>query len=177
MHEALSSLRDYYCQERCTSTDINRSKRLGSGLIVLKASIVTVQGKMGAFILNLTGIWCEIDRASPRGSRSTIYQMKRKQVENQKDVAKLSHIYRREVVQKCFINQDVLQEHDTFAIKDSFYGREKEATIMRLPKSMHALQKEEECMKVFSLIGLDHFFELSPCDINARRCHEFITML
>ena len=96
--------------------------------------------------------------ASLGGSRSTIYQRKCKEVENQKDATMLFHVYQREVVQKCFINQDVLQEHDTFAIKVTFYGKDKEGTIMCLPKIMHALQKKEKCMKVFSLTNLNEFF-------------------
>ena len=32
-------------------------------------------------------------------------------------------------------------------------------------------------MNVFSLIGFDQFFQLPPCDIDARRCHELLTML
>ena len=99
---------------------------------------------MGAPILNLLGIWCKTGMASPRGSKLTIYQRKHKEVENQKDVAKLFHVYRREVVQKCFIDQEVLQEHETFAIKGSFHGKNKEGMTMCLPRSMHALQKEEE---------------------------------
>ena len=86
------------------------------------------------------------------GSRSIYWE-----VENQKDTIKLFHIYWREVVQKYFINQETLWDHDTFAIKAKFYGKDKEDTIMCLPKNMHALQKEE-CTKVFSLIDLNNFF-------------------
>ena len=59
----------------------------------------------------------------------------------QKGDAKLFRIFRKEVVQKCFIDQEVLQDNDTFAVKAMFYREKKESTIMCLPKSMHALQK------------------------------------
>ena len=81
------------------------------------------------------------------------------------------------MVQKCFIDQEFLQEHHAFAIKAYFHGKNKEGTIMCLPKSMHALQKEEECMKILSLIGLDQLFHLPPCDIDVRRCHELLNTL
>ena len=48
---------------------------------------------------------------------------------------------------------------------------------MCLAKSMHALQKEKECMKVFSLAGFDQFFEMLTCDVDVRRCHELLTTL
>ena len=32
-------------------------------------------------------------------------------------------------------------------------------------------------MKVFLLIGFDQFFQMPPCDIDARRCHELLMML
>ena len=48
---------------------------------------------------------------------------------------------------------------------------------MCLPKSMHALQKQEECMKVFALTGFDKFFQLPPCDVDAERCHKLLTTL
>ena len=95
--------------------------------------------------------------ASP-GSKSTLYKKKRKEVKTQKDGAKLFQIFKKEVVQKCFIDQEVLQDHDTFAMKATFYGETKESTIMCLPKSMHALQKQVECIKVFTLTRLDQFF-------------------
>ena len=92
--------------------------------------------------------------ASP-GSRSTLYKRKHKEVETEKDGAKIFCIFRKEVVQKCFIDREVLRDNDTFVVKATFYGGKKESTIMCLPKSMHALQKEEECMKVFTLTRLD----------------------
>ena len=81
------------------------------------------------------------------------------------------------MVQNCFIDQEVLQDHDTFAVKANFYGETKESTIMCLPKSMLALQKQEECMKVFTLTGFDQFFQMPPCDVDAKRCHELLTTL
>ena len=95
--------------------------------------------------------------ASPR-SRSTLYKRKHKEVETQKDGVQLFNIFKKEVVQKCFIDQEVLQDHDTFAVKASFYGKKKESTIICLPKSMHALQKQKECMKVFNFKGFYQFF-------------------
>ena len=76
----------------------------------------------------------------------------------QRDGTQLFNVFRKEVVQKCFIDQDVLQDNNTFAIKASFYEPTKEGTIMCLPKSMHALERQRECMQVFSLTGLDQFF-------------------
>ena len=48
---------------------------------------------------------------------------------------------------------------------------------MCLPKSMHALQKEKECLKAFFLIGFYQFFRMPPCDIDARSCHELLMTL
>ena len=42
---------------------------------------------------------------------------------------------------------------------------------------MHALQKKKECMKVFSLTGFDQFFQMPPCDMDAKRCHKLLTLL
>ena len=87
----------------------------------------------------------------------------------------------KEVVGEKYSNKyepkDVLQEHKTFAIKANFYERDKEGTIMCLPKSMHALQKKKECMKVFTLTGFNQFFQMPPCDMDAKRCHELLTTL
>ena len=92
--------------------------------------------------------------ASP-GSKATLYKKKSKKGETQKGDANLFQIFRKEVVQKCFINQEVLHDNDTFAVKATFYGEKKESMIMCLPKSMHALQKQKECIRVFTLIGFD----------------------
>ena len=48
---------------------------------------------------------------------------------------------------------------------------------MCLPKSMHALQKQKECMKVFSLTRFDQFFQMPPCEVDAKQCHKLLTML
>ena len=32
-------------------------------------------------------------------------------------------------------------------------------------------------MKVFTLTRFDQFFQMSPCDVDAKRCHELLTML
>ena len=48
---------------------------------------------------------------------------------------------------------------------------------MFLPKSMHVLQKKKGCMKVFSLIGFDQFFQMPPCDVDAKQCHKLLTTL
>ena len=71
----------------------------------------------------------------------------------------------------------MLQDNDTFAIKATFYGEKKESMIMCLPKSMHALQNQEECMKVFTLTWLDQFFQMLPCEVDAKRCHELLMTL
>ena len=92
------------------------------------------------------------------GSKSALNKGKEKKMMTQRDDAKLFRILRKEVVQKCFIDQEVLRDNDTFVVKATFYGGKKENTIMCLPKSMHALQKQKECMKVFTLTGLDQFF-------------------
>ena len=91
-------------------------------------------------------------------SKSALNKEKRNETMTQTNDAQLFNVFRKEVVQKCFIDQDVLQENNTFAIKVSLYGPTKEGTIMCLSKSMHALQRQRECMQVFSLIGLDQLF-------------------
>ena len=92
------------------------------------------------------------------GSKSTLNKEKGKEMMTQRDDAKLFKILRKEVVQKCFIDPEVLRDNNTFVVKTTFYGGKKESTFMCLPKSMHALQKQEECMKVFTLTGLDQLF-------------------
>ena len=32
-------------------------------------------------------------------------------------------------------------------------------------------------MKVFTLTGFDQFFQMPPCDVDAKRCHELLTTL
>ena len=32
-------------------------------------------------------------------------------------------------------------------------------------------------MKVFTMIGFDQFFQMPACDMDAKRCHELLTML
>ena len=74
-------------------------------------------------------------------SKSVLNKEKGKETMTQRDDAKLFRILRKEVVQKCFIDREVLQDNDTFVVKATFYGGKKENTIMCLPKSMLALQK------------------------------------
>ena len=111
------------------------------------------------------------------GSKSVISKGKGKEKMTQRNDVELFKILRKEVVQKCFIEREVLRDNDTFVIKATFYGGKKENTIMCLPKSMLALQKQEECMKVFTLTGFDQFFQMPPCDVDAKRCHELLTTL
>ena len=42
---------------------------------------------------------------------------------------------------------------------------------------VYHMQITDQCMKVFFLIGLQEFFRLKPVEIDARRCHEFLTSL
>ena len=111
------------------------------------------------------------------GSKSALNKGKGKETMTQRDDAKLFRILRKEVVQKCFIDREVLRDNDTFVVKATFYGGKKENTIMCLPKSMLALQKQEECMKVFTLTGFDQFFQMPPCDVDTKRCHKLLTTL
>ena len=92
-------------------------------------------------------------------------------------MVEIFHVYRKEVVQKCFIDQDVLHNHNTFAFKANFYGKTKECAIMCLPRSMHGLLKENECIKVFTMTSFDQFFQMPPCEVDAKRCHKLLTML
>ena len=32
-------------------------------------------------------------------------------------------------------------------------------------------------MKVFTIIGFDQFFQMPPCDVDAKRCHELLPTL
>ena len=111
------------------------------------------------------------------GSKSVINKGKGKERMTQRDDAELFKILRKEMVQKCFIDREVLRDNDTFVVKATFYGGKKENTIMSLPKIMHALQKQEECMKVFTLTGWDQFFQMPPCEVDANRCHKLLTTL
>ena len=111
------------------------------------------------------------------GSKSLLNKGNGKETLTWRDDAELFRILRKEVVQKCFIDREVLRDNDTFVVKATFYGGKKENTIMCLPKSMLALQKQEECMKVFTSIGLDQFFQMPPCDVDVKRCHKLLMML
>ena len=73
------------------------------------------------------------------GSKFVISKGKGKERMTQRDDAELFKILRKEVVQKCFIDREVLWDNDTFVVKATFYGGKKENTIMCLPKSMLAL--------------------------------------
>ena len=73
------------------------------------------------------------------GSKFALNKGKGKEMMTQRDDAKLSRILRKEVVQKCFIDREVLWDNDTFVVKATFYGGKKESNIMCLSKSMHAL--------------------------------------
>ena len=109
--------------------------------------------------------------------KSTLNKGKGKEMVTQKGDAKLFQIFRKEVVHKFFIDQEVLHDNDTFAIKATFYGEKKESTLMCLPKSMYALQKQKDGMKVFTLTMLDQFFQMPPCEVDTKRCHNLLTML
>ena len=56
MQRSSNIIRILLLSGRCTSIVTKKPKRLDSGLTMLKAGIITVKGKMGAFILNLIGI-------------------------------------------------------------------------------------------------------------------------
>ena len=69
------------------------------------------------------------------GSKSVLNKGKIMVTLTQRDDAQLFRILRKEVVQKCFIDREVLQDNDTFVVKATFYGGKKENTIMCLPRA------------------------------------------
>ena len=63
---------------------------------------------LNIILLILTKIYLR-SRHGITGSKATLYRKKSKEVETQKGNAKLFQIFRKEVVQKCFIDQEVLK--------------------------------------------------------------------
>ena len=81
-------------------------------------------------------------------------------------------------MQKCFIDQEVLVVHNTYAIRANFRdGNDVERTIMYLTASMHSLQTSPDCMRVYERTSFKEFFMLRPCEVDARRVHELLTTL
>ncbi|MCO5596512.1 hypothetical protein L7F22_050575 [Adiantum nelumboides] len=82
------------------------------------------------------------------------------------------------MVMKNFIDQEVLSEHETCAVKAAFHGPEyQDCTLMCLPQSMHKVQTQQALLKLFDLIGFGDFFRQKPCQVDALRVHQLITTL
>ena len=68
-------------------------------------------------------------------------------------------LYHKEVVQKCFIDEDLLTKKDVNMVKAKFkvlQGQEK--IVVMISPTIHQIQNFEKCMQVFRLVGLEIFF-------------------
>ena len=84
-----------------------------------------------------------------------------------------------EAMNKCYIEELALRKLHAYVLRKKSNDEEGKATaIMKIPSMVHHMQITHQCMKVFFLTGLQKFFGgLKPVEIDARRCHEFLTFL
>ena len=61
-----------------------------------------------------------MDSPNQPTSRSTVYRKKKQEVSSKKETSEPYTLYHKEIIQKCFIDQDVLVAHNTHVIKASF---------------------------------------------------------
>ena len=81
-----------------------------------------------------------MDSSNKTTSRSTVYRQKKQEVSTKKNTSEPYTLYHKEIVQKCFVDQEVLMAHNTYAIKASFLDEESiERYVMQMAESMHQL--------------------------------------
>lgn len=82
------------------------------------------------------------------------------------------------VMQTCFVDKRVLDEHGTCVFQGQFYDKDKtRCTYTIMPDSFEKVQKNKEYMDVFKWVGLDGYFSLPPCGIDLQRIYELISSI
>ena len=119
-----------------------------------------------------------MDSSGKSASRATFYRKRKQEVTSKKNTSGPFSLYHKQIVQKCFIDQDVLVAHNTYVIRANFRDeKDIERTIMYLAASMLPLQTSSECLRIFERTGFEEMFRLRPCEVDARRVHEILTTL
>ena len=81
-----------------------------------------------------------MDSPTKSASRATFYRKRKQEVTTKKNTSEPYTMYNKEIVQKGFIDQEVLVAHNTYAIRANFRdGNDVERTIMYLAASMYPL--------------------------------------
>ena len=93
-------------------------------------------------MMSLTSCDVSMFNASSRMSRSTLYWQKKKEGQRHppKDTSPYS-LYHKKVVQKCFIDEELLKEKDAYVIKAKFkvlQGQEK--IVIMISPTIHPIQ-------------------------------------
>ena len=65
-----------------------------------------------------------------------------------------------------------------YVLRQKLHDSEGKATVVMLvPPLLYHLLITEPCMKIFFLTGFQDYFRMKPCEVDARRIHEFMTTL
>lgn len=67
------------------------------------------------------------------------------------------------VIDTSFINNETLdEENEACLFKGTFYDKNTKKVGIMPPDSFFQVQKDIECQKVFSKVGLDGYYKLQP---------------
>ena len=87
-------------------------------------------------------------------------------------------LYQKEVVQKYYIEEQVLQTHCVCVVKEKFDNAEgMTKVVMIILPSLYSIPTLVQCMQIFELIDFQYFFDSRPCEVDALRVHEIMSTL
>lgn len=111
-------------------------------------------------------------------SRSTTYRKKKQEITSKKQALPPYSLYAKEMLLKCYIDQEVLTANQAYAVKAHFEDAQgQEKTVIYASPTMHQLQNSRECMHIYRLTGFEDFFAKKPCQVDAQRAHELLSTL
>ena len=111
-------------------------------------------------------------------SRSTSYHKRKKARGELPPESPPFTLYHTKVVNKCYLDEVALHKAHAYVLHMKFNDEDgTSTTVMKIPSMVYHMQVQDQCMRVFFLVGLQEFFRLKPIQIDAQRVHEFLTTL
>ena len=86
-------------------------------------------------------------------------------------------LYDRDIIQKCYVDKRVLQNHQAYLVKGKFQDLQGAIrTILMTSHTTMPIQTSHDCMAIYCLVGLEKTFQMFPC-LDAMRVHELLSTL